>query len=52
MSVANEIALDIFLHFNFATFIPSEYCEVKGVVPVDTSFSEEDIYKAVPENLA
>ena len=52
MSVANEIALDIFLNFNFATFIPSEYCEVKGVVPVDTSFSEEDIYKAVPENLA
>ena len=52
IEVANLIALDSDLNTNFSVYIPSEVCEVKGVVPIASSYSEEEIYKeAIPKNL-
>ena len=44
-SVANSIASDDLLNIKFATFIPSELCEVKGVCPIPLAYPESEIFR-------
>ena len=51
-SVANSIASDEILNVKFATFIPSELCEVKGVCPILLEYVEKKIFEFdVPKNM-
>lgn len=45
MEVINELARNRELNDKFCTFIPSECCEVKGVVPIPSEYTEEEIFK-------
>jgi len=42
--VANEIAKDPSLNSKYMVFIPSEECEVKGMCPIPTDYSEQVIF--------
>ena len=53
IDIANEIALDEYLSLNFTTYIPSEICEVKGVAPIASAYTEQEIFiDGSPKNLA
>lgn len=53
MNTINEISCDVTINEQFCIFISSEFCEVKGVVPISEDYGEKEIYnEALCKNLS